>query len=278
MEKILNNVLSLRKKGKQNRKQGRQRNQRKALQQPLAGYAYKVDNGPTRSPQMPKEFSVALTDHDIITGGGAAALRYRFGLLEYLGRLPLYLAQFYSMYKYSRVLSVQYHFEAVNTGANPIEMIFGIVPDNDVTGITPVNLVEKPGTVRRLISPQGGFDRASITKFAVAQTWMGNPYNTRDYWVTAGQAANTVSLDGEAPVGLLIMTPLTGTMGYSLSTKLVFSIQFFDLEAIPAAVNHTRDLVLAIDDSSDEEDMIKPSKLVKPKTTPKLTSRLAVKQ
>jgi hypothetical protein len=204
---------------------------------------------------MPKEFSVSLVNRQNLTIAAPIAVPTRnfFGLLEYLGKRPLYCQQFYAMYKYSRVLSVNYHFELTNLTTNPFEVAFAIIPLSDGGTISLEQVIEKPGSVRRVVSGIGGMDRATLQKFAVAQDWMGNPYNTRDYWINEAQSSSGTPLDSDEPGGVLMIQALTGTLSYTLVTKITYNIQYFDLE-IPAV-----SLFNGIDEiSSDEEIEEKP--------------------
>jgi hypothetical protein len=258
---MLSNILGSSKK--KTSKRGKGNKQGFGLQQQKQGYSYSVRNGPVRSPPMPKEFSVSLINRQnlSIAVPVAGPTRNFFGLLEYIGKRPLYLAQFYAMYKYSRVLSVNYHFELTNLTAIPFEVAFAILPFSDAGAISLEQVIEKPGSVRRLVSAVGGMDRVTLSKFAVAQDWMGNPYNTKDYWITEAQSL-VGPVDADEPAGVLVIQGLTGTVAYTLTTKITYNIQFFDLEIAPVSLSLTTE---AIEDIESEEE---------PAPTPK---RLAAK-
>jgi hypothetical protein len=232
---MLNSLIGS-KKGKSSK--GGKRRDTKQLQTAKPGYSYLVNNGPSRSPPMPKELSVALVNRQNLSVSVPVAgpTRNIFGLLEYLGKRPLYLREFYTMYKFSRVLSVDYHFELINLTAVPFEVGFAILPTSDAGTISLEQVIEKPGSVRRAVSAIGGMDRITLQKRAVAQDWMGNPYNTRDYWVTEAQSASGTPLDADEPAGVLVIQGLTGTVAYSLVTKITYHVQFFDLEVAPVSL------------------------------------------
>jgi len=106
------------------------------------------------------------------------------GLLEYFNRVPQYANEFYTIYRFSRVTAVKYHFEVVNRGEEPIEIQGCVLPYQDAVSPSTTQVGEKPGVVRKIVSGRGGMDRAQITKSCVAQDWFGNNYFTRDFWVT----------------------------------------------------------------------------------------------
>lgn len=51
----------------------------------------------------------------------------------------------------------------------PLEVMGGILPFDEASGVSVAQLGEKSGTVRKLVSGAGGMDRASITKTCCAQ-------------------------------------------------------------------------------------------------------------
>ena len=139
------------------------------------------------------------------------------------------------------------------------------MPLSDAGSVSLEQVIEKPGSVRRTVSAVTGMDRVTLNKFAVAQDWMGNPYNTKDYWVTEAQSSLGAPLDPDEPGGVLLVQGLTGNVAYTLVTKITYNIQFFDLEVAPVSL-------LKAESSDDESlDPVKP-----PVRTP-VTSRLSKK-
>jgi hypothetical protein len=197
------------------------------------GYVLTSSITPKFAPQMPKEFTVALSHRSNSTiSAQAAPLYYSFGILEYLSRQPGYLSQFYSIYKYSRVTAVHFDLEVVGLGAGPSEFIMGVIPFSDFGAITIPDLLEKPGSIRKLVSAAGGMDRIRMRKTCVAEEWIGNPYLTKDYWISSTQAASTTPLDTLEPIMALIFNPLTVSTGAFWEMRTTYHIQFFDLATV----------------------------------------------
>ncbi len=73
-------------------------------------------------------------------------------------------------------------------------------------------------------------DRVTIRKGFDPAHWIGNPYQTKDYWITATQAATTVPLDNNEPVIVVLpASAIGGTLSYHLNVRTKYHIQFFDL-------------------------------------------------
>lgn len=58
-----------------------------------------------------------------------------------------------------------------------------VLPSDEASAASVAQVSEKPGAKRKLVSAQGGLDRATISYSATAQTMFGNPFYTKDYWV-----------------------------------------------------------------------------------------------
>lgn len=219
---------------------------------------------------MPKEFSVALVDRqqialNAIPAGSATGYQNIYGLIEFLNKRPLYSNEFYSLYKFARVTAVSYHFEVVNTGTVPIEVMFTVCPYVDANVPPTVTQIgEKPGVVRHIISSAGGMDRRSISKTCKAEDWFGNPYFTRDYWVNAAQSVAVTPLDVEEPVGLFCVANLSLALPASATivSKTTYHVQFFDLE-MNQNPNARIQVDMAIDSDSEDMTVVKKIKTKK---------------
>lgn len=106
-----------------------------------------------------------------------------------------------------------------------------VLPADEASAASVAQVAEKPGCKRKLVSVQGGMDRASISYNADGQTMFGNPFYTKDYWVDETQANSTTPLDQYEPVFALIVTPVLAgsTVQCVVTCKIEYHIQFFDL-------------------------------------------------
>lgn len=226
---------------------------------------------------MPKELAVSLLFRQQFDAQTDRTFRQTYGLLEYFRNVPQYAPELYGLYKYSRVVSVEYHFEVVNLINRPIEVLGGVLPYDEAQNVSVAQLSEKAGTVRKLISGAGGLDKASITKTCNAQTWFGNPFYTKDYWVTEDQANGTSPLDIFEPVFVFMVQPvLTGsTVNFVVTTKIKYHTQFFDLRVSRQLESEKFDEVTDLQDSVDEQAYARPEISEKSTIAPqKISSRL----
>ncbi len=199
------------------------------------GYSLSSHYSPAFARPFPKEFSVALTDRTVQSLALGVLNTLVYGVVEYLGRDPMYRSQFYNMYKYSRITAVTVQATLINTSDTPAEMVMAVLPFQDLTGLTLDKLVEKQGSIRKIISPKGGIDKASLSKTAVAEKEFGNPYLDRDFWIDSSQAASIVPLDTREPILALGIQALTSSGTAWVEVKTTYHIQFFD----PVAVSST---------------------------------------
>lgn len=185
---------------------------------------------------MQKELSVALSFYNSTTlVGSPGTVKSLIGIVEFLGSRPLYTTQMYAIYKYCRVTAVTLQATFVNTGAVPVNMCIAVMPYSAASTATNVQMIEKPGSIRKFISQTGGLDRASIQRTASAQDWFGNPYFTKDYWIDNTQSSSSTPLDVNEPIFVLGVSDLAGAglVTGQLTWKITFQCQFFDLQ-LPA--------------------------------------------
>jgi hypothetical protein len=183
---------------------------------------------------MPLEFSVALRARDVLTVSASAILNSLvFSPIEYLGRTPQYMDELYAIYRYSRVTAITINAIVTNLGTAPVEVAIATMPYNDISSITLEKVIERPGSVRRLVSKSGGMDRATLTKTVIAEQAFGNPYLDRDFWIDSSQAASTTPLDSREPVTLVSAQSIDGTgASVIVEVRTTYHVQFFDLRSV----------------------------------------------
>lgn len=206
------------------RKRARRRNA--PIQQQLA-----LGMGPTRFPPLPNISCVSLCNTDYFgAAGGTSELIQTLGLVEFLGYRPLYALEYYAIYKYARVISVDVEINAVNIGTNPVEVAVCNAAYNDVSGLTMDRLKEKPNSVFKLMSPSGGMDRATFRKRFVASELLGVIPGSK-YWVDVTQSASATPIDVREPVLVLALDNYqsSGTaFSAQVNWKMTYHIEWFD--------------------------------------------------
>lgn len=212
---------------------------------------------------MPKELSVSLLFRQQYNVTTSETFRTTYPLIEYLRYIPQYAPELYTLYRYSRVLAVKYRFELINIGGRPLEMFGAVMPFDDASAVSVAQIGEKPGVIRKIVSPAGGIDKATMQTTCTGQQWFGNPYFTKDYWVDEGQANNSTPLDVLAPAFAFVVAPLlTGSqIDFVVTVRLEYHIQFFDLR-VSRQLGLTKDPdyscshsdMCRVDEISDEEE------------------------
>lgn len=165
------------------------------------------------------------------SGSTGAPSLATFGLLEFLSSIPGYTNRLYDMYKWCKILSVEVTYNIANTSSNPVQVVCAVIPNNSTVGLSIDRAAEIAGSTVKLLSPQGGLDKAVITKTYNTQTIVGSRVAEK-YWVNLAQASSSTPLETEEPVMFLMAQPL---ISVNWSTQLVVDItyhcEFFDLNA-----------------------------------------------
>lgn len=200
-------------------------------------YNYAVNPGPYLAPPMPKEFSVSLrVQSDVVIGTVSGEAFANFFLFEFQSKRPLYMREFYTMYKFCRVTAAHVRLDICNTGSSPINCALGVVPFEDIAPLTVDKLVEKDGTIRKIVSAQGGQDRIVLEKTFPAQQWLGNAIFDRQWWVSEAQSTSSIVIDPTEPVAVFGFKGLAPVTPYSMSYtyRVTYHLQWFNLE-VPAS-------------------------------------------
>jgi hypothetical protein len=152
-----------------------------------------------------------------------------FGLLEFLSSVPGYTNDLYDIYKWCKILSTEVTYNIVSTTSNPVQVVCAVLPNNTTLGMTIDRAAEIPGSVVKMLSPQGGLDKVEITRKYNTQTMVGSRVAEK-YWINKVQAASSTPLEAEEPVMFLMAQPL---ISVNWSTQLIVDItyhcEFFDL-------------------------------------------------
>lgn len=184
--------------------------------------------------RQPETYKVSLIARDYDTlNFTSSPYWYRAGILEPLGRIPQFMATFFTMYRKARIVHSTISVKLVNTGATePIELIIGTMPFNWVTGSPTISeIVGKVGTRRHISSAAGGMDRSSLSRAVSCKTLLGHEYMLADYDFSLAQASSTIPIDSEEPIWIVAATALNSTSPIDCKLEIVatYDVEFFDL-------------------------------------------------
>lgn len=186
-----------------------------------------------RCPALPRTFRVALRSRQSLGPSGSTGLPSlaTFGLLEFLSSVPGYTNKLYDMYKWCKILSAEVRYNVANTSTNPVQIVAGVIPNNSTVGLSLDRAAEIAGSTVKLLSTQGGMDKALIQKRYNTQAMVGSKVAEK-YWINLAQASSSTPLETEEPVMFFMAQPL---ISVNWTTQLVVDItyhcEFFDLNA-----------------------------------------------
>jgi len=212
---------------------------------------------------MPLQFQVALpyrqsTELSLSSGVNRA---YVIGIADYLNQLPIYAAQLYQMYRYSRIdrVDIKLEINAVPGGtAYGFDVAIGRIPYSEYSStMSPDLLAVTTGAVWG----KGGLygNRPVILSRSFdSQNALGNLVFGEEYWQTYSQAITSTPTNTNKPVIALAVgaTPSVGTLNASMSWQVTYHIEFFDLDATPESL-----LKHKTDESFDApQDIVTPAR------------------
>lgn len=190
---------------------------------------------------MPTRFSVALRAHNTTAISASSESTTAIGLVEFLNRRPLYTAELFAMYRYCKVRAVTINMQVINTYTTspvPLQAAIGVIPYDQVSSVTMDRLLETRGSVKTIVSPPGGMDRASLSrKFNVAQEFGIQPFD-KTYWMTDAQSISATPVDSAEPTIVLAVDNIpssTATYSATIDWVITYHVDFFDLVAPPAS-------------------------------------------
>ncbi len=216
------------------KRRSKRRNQAKGWRQ-TPGHTYVSHFSPAFAPTMPREFSVALAERSFQQLSAITVpTQFVYSTLEFLGRTPTYLTELYAIYKYARVTAITLEVKIVNLASAPVEAVIAVLPFSEITGFTLEKAVERPGSVRRVVSGAGGIDQATLKKTITAESAFGQPYLDRDFWIDSSQATSITPLDSREPAIVAFVQGMAtaASVTYNIETRATFHCQFFDLRTV----------------------------------------------
>jgi hypothetical protein len=194
--------------------------------------------GPIRAPSFPKEFSFhsAHYERGVQTLDGTGAFGIVVGIFEFLNRRPLYVAEYFQLYKYCRLTGVDIQFEINNLDAptfdgngSDLNAVVGTLPFEDYSAVNIRRLIESPDSVWKTVGNAQGLSRTVIRRSYASQKMFGNPVFATQYWMSQTQSVLTTPQDPRVPICVCAVShPDAVPVRFSYSVRATYHMQFFD--------------------------------------------------
>jgi len=190
-----------------------------------------------------------------------APLAPAFGLVEFLGKTPIYTSFLYDMYQYCRIRRVDMKFKFTNTGTTPVTCAIGAYPFNQIntSSTTPEQFEVAPRAIWKLAGISTGDSTITLDRsFDVEQT-TGVPFFDKAHWIDFTRALLTTPADPHelALYVSLANSGVTSWQGY-WDLQLTYHMQWFSPmvaggpQALTTFSVHPRQTVES--EEEDEED------------------------
>lgn len=156
-----------------------------------------------------------------------------FGLFDFLGRIPEYALEAYTLFRYCRIvgLDVEVQVAGESDEANQnfaYEVALARIPYDQI-GLTPQALRLVRGSHYKLV-PTSGANRCVLRGHYGSIDELGNPVLDRQFWQSITEAQSTTPSDTDRPVIALAVGSVNGNRGIvSLNISLTYHMQFFEL-------------------------------------------------
>jgi len=211
-----------------------------------------------RYPMFPRQLQFSsFWNRTVESDLSAGQFEMGIGLFDYLGRLPEYALECYSLYRYSRICGVEVTLTAVGEAdeANQnfsFQAAMAKVPYDQI-GLSPEALRLVRGS-RYTLVPTSGMNKCVLRGHYGSFDELGNPVYDRTYWQSLADSGITTPVDTSRPVVAVAVRSVNGNRGIvSINVSVVYHIQFFDLEysRIPESKSSS---------SPQAPDLIKPKR------------------
>jgi hypothetical protein len=208
------------------------RNTRRKSDKKWIHVAPKIGTKKVRFPLVPTQFHVKLPWTQRTVGTNPIGIQC---LTAYTDNLPLYIDAFYQIYDWSMIKQVDFEFTAINLDSVPYDIVLGVVPYYQAASITLDQLKETNGSVVKSIGLSTGQSKCVIKKSFNVAHHLGVNSTTRQLWLNIVDARSTTPADTGHPAVVFKAGPITtgAVSGISVTTKITFHIEFFELQ-IPA--------------------------------------------
>jgi hypothetical protein len=257
---------------KQQGKSGRRRKRNTGGNQKKGPNHVLTVTGPIRAPSFPKEFSFhsAHFERGVQALDGTGAFGIVVGIFEFLNRRPLYVAEYFQLYKYCRLTGVDIQFEinnldtqAFDGNGSQLNAVVGTLPFEDYSAVNIRRLIESPDSVWKTVGNAQGLSRTVIRRSYASQKMFGNPVFATQYWMSQTQSVLTTPQDPRVPIAVCAVSqPDAGVQSrFSYSVRATYHMQFFD-RILPEPSTLALNSKLYLEDESAEftEPETKPTK------------------
>ncbi len=212
--------------------------------------------------KMPVQFQVALPYRQSAEPTLASGINraYVIGLFDYLNQLPLYAAQLYQMYRYSRIdrVDVKLEVNAIPGGtAYGYDVAMGKVPYSEYSStMSPDIVAVTTGAVWGKGGLYGG-KPVILSRSYGSQNILGQVAYGEEVWQTYTQATSATPTNTNKPVIVIAIgsTPSSGTLNCSLSWQVIYHIEFFDLDSTPESAPGVKE-----EESFEAQEMSTPAR------------------
>jgi hypothetical protein len=146
--------------------------------------------------------------------------------------LPLYIDAFYQIYNWSIIKQIDFEFTCINLDPVPYDIVLGVIPYYQAAAITLDQLKETNNSVVKTLGLSTGQGRSVIKKSFNVAHHIGMNSTTRQLWLNIGDARASTPMDTGHPAVVFKAGPITtgSVSGITVTTKIIFHIEFFELE------------------------------------------------
>jgi hypothetical protein len=179
------------------------------------------------------------------------------------------------------IKQVDFEFTAINLDNIPYDIVLGVVPYYQAASVTLDQLKELNGSVVKTLGVSTGQGRSVIKKSFNVEHHLGINSTTRQLWLNIADARSLTPMDTGHPAVVFKAGPITtgAVNGISVTTKITFHIEFFELEmpAISTVKAHRQFIDAEKEDnqSMSDEDMYETPSSVRPPVKSKLPAHVS---
>ncbi len=174
--------------------------------------------------RMPVKLTAANYQHFSASTG---PLFTNIGIVEFLGNLPQWNTEFFAIYRYCLVTGIEVEVTFVNEHASiTSQLALGVVPYTDVSALTMDELIQTPGSVRKIQTAAGGLSKSTIVYRRATKSAIGVPNLGKGYWFDVTQASSTTPMDSKEPILVLGVSDYAGASAADVTGSLEYKVHY----------------------------------------------------